>query len=179
MGHLFQTSLAERFADFPVVAEGIDDSADSPVIRLIIDGPDDCRTRSYGTREHGVRVGDDEDQAHGRASESLGTEVLVFGRFVGDPEFGAIDRELGYDSTSRRCGTTLLRRRRPGRSQRPCLRCAPRAWVRGKSWDLLSGMNEAPGLMTRFGALTSSAWLLLWRPASRSWPCAFRRPSRG
>ncbi len=91
MGHPFQTSLAERFADFPVVAEGIDDSADSPVIWLVSDRHDYCRTRSYSACEHGVRVGDNEDHAHGRASESLGAEVLVFGRFVGDPEFGAVD----------------------------------------------------------------------------------------
>ncbi len=81
---------AEGFADLPVVAEGVEDSAYAPAV-FGADGADDGGSGRYGSVEGGVGVFDGEYHADGAAVEGLGTEVLVLGGFIGDPEAVAVD----------------------------------------------------------------------------------------
>jgi hypothetical protein len=88
---------SDRFADFPVVAKGVDDAADQPTV-LFADWPDfggagsDCVGPNLGG------IFDDEEHAGRRAGEGFGAEVGVFGRLIGDPEFRAVDGKLRDDS---------------------------------------------------------------------------------
>ncbi len=88
--------LAKGLADFPVVAEGIDDAADAPA-PLVGDGPDFFCAGGDGAGEGGVGIGDGEDDAGGAAGEGFGAEVVVAGGFVGQPEFCAFDGKAGDD----------------------------------------------------------------------------------
>ena len=74
-----------------MVPKGIGNATHAPGIGLIGNRPDDSRTGGHSAREYRVGVVNDEDQANGRATEGFGAEVLVFGRLVSDPKFGAID----------------------------------------------------------------------------------------
>src|SRR5882762_4508387 len=47
---------AERLADLPVMAEGVDDTTDSPAVGLVFNGQDYCRTGSDSLSEDGVWV---------------------------------------------------------------------------------------------------------------------------
>ena len=88
-----------RLADLPVVAEGIEDTADAPGVLgsyLADDGGSGCD----GTHEGVVGIFDGEDHAYGSTVESFGAEVLVFGRLVGDPEVVTINGEVGDDSAA-------------------------------------------------------------------------------
>lgn len=90
MGH----PLAKGFADFPVVSEGVADAAYAPAVVLVFDGPDDGGSGGDGLVEEGVGVVDCEDDADGACSERCRAGVLVFGRFVGQPERCAGDFKL-------------------------------------------------------------------------------------
>src|SRR5216684_1318368 len=88
-----QALLLDRFADFPVMSEGIDDSSYTPTI-LVCDGPNHGGSRRDGTCEGRIRVFHDHHHPDRAASEGLGAEVQVLRGLVGDPEFGFTDREL-------------------------------------------------------------------------------------
>ena len=80
------------FADLPVVAERIDDSAYAPAV-FVGDGPDHGGSGCNCAVEGGVGICDGEDHARGAAAEGFGAEVLVFRRLVGEPEFGSVHGE--------------------------------------------------------------------------------------
>jgi hypothetical protein len=81
---------AERLANLPVVAEGVEDAAYAPGV-LGPDGANDSGSGCYGAVKGGVRVFGGEDHADGAAVEGLGAEVFVLGSFVGYPEAVAVD----------------------------------------------------------------------------------------
>jgi hypothetical protein len=87
-------SLSQGFADFPVVAGGVEDSAETPAV-LVGDGNDLGGAGGNGLGAEGVGVFGDKEHANGAAAEEIGAEVEVFGGFFGDPEVGAVDGELG------------------------------------------------------------------------------------
>jgi hypothetical protein len=61
---------------------------------LVADGPHDGGACRDGPIEGGIRIIHGHHHPHGTAAERLGTEVLVLGRFVGDPEIGSPDGQL-------------------------------------------------------------------------------------
>ncbi len=58
----------ERFADFPVVSEGVGNAAHPPAIGLVGDGPDYRGSGGYGLVEDGVGVVYGEDDADGAST---------------------------------------------------------------------------------------------------------------
>jgi hypothetical protein len=86
--------LLQWFADFPVVAEGIDEAADAPSIFLIGDGPNLSGSGFEGAREDSIGIVDDHDHASGRAADRFRAEIFVLGRFVSHPEVGVSYCEL-------------------------------------------------------------------------------------
>jgi hypothetical protein len=82
-----------RFADLPVVAEGVEDAADAPAV-VVFHGPNDSGAGCDGAVEGGVWVFDGENHADGAAVEGLGAEIFVLGGFVCDPEAVAVDGEI-------------------------------------------------------------------------------------
>jgi hypothetical protein len=64
---------------------------------LVGRGVDLGRPRVQRTRDHGVRVIDDQQHPGGRAADRLRAEVRVRGRLVGDPERPSPDRQLRDD----------------------------------------------------------------------------------
>ena len=58
----FKRVRSERFADFPVEAEGVDEAAYAPAVAFA-DGEDLLRAGGDGFGECGVGIGDGEDQA--------------------------------------------------------------------------------------------------------------------
>jgi len=72
------------------MAEGIDYASDAPLV-LLSDGIDFFGSCFYGSCEDGVGIGDGQDDSDGDATERFGAEVVVLGRFVAEPEFGAVD----------------------------------------------------------------------------------------
>jgi hypothetical protein len=88
---------AQRLADFPMVAEGINDSSHAPAIVLISHGRNDLGAGLDRAVKNGIGVADDEDHSDGAATERFGAEVQMLGRFVGEPKLGAVDGELSHD----------------------------------------------------------------------------------
>src|SRR5262249_61326741 len=85
----------QRPPDLPVMAERILDAAEEPAVLPFhrIPPPRAGLDRQLDRR---LRVVDDEEHPHRRAAERLRAEGGARGRFVGDPERRAADRELGY-----------------------------------------------------------------------------------
>ena len=77
-------------ADFPVVAVGVEDATEAPAV-VVLHRDDYFGAGAYGALKRGVRIAYDHDHARGAAVEGFGAEVFVFGGFVGNPEFGALD----------------------------------------------------------------------------------------
>lgn len=76
--------------DFPVMAERIDYASDSPVV-LFAHRIDLLGTGANRTSENGIGVSDGQDDSDCDASQGFWAEVMVLGRFVAQPEFGAAD----------------------------------------------------------------------------------------
>ena len=76
---------------------GIYHSTDPPAVGLVGHGCYNFRTCANGPGEQRIRVIDHEDQSHGASAERLRTEIEVFRRFIGDPEFGAANGQLRDD----------------------------------------------------------------------------------
>ena len=74
--------------DFPVMAEGIDYAADAPAV-LFADGINLLGACANRARENGIGIGDCQDNSHCDSSQGFWAEVMVLGRFVAQPEFGA------------------------------------------------------------------------------------------
>src|SRR5579864_7950408 len=90
---VFRAESAKRFADLPVVAEGVEEAAYAPGV-FGADGADDGRSGGDGSVEGCVGVFGGEDHAYCAAVEGFGAEVLVLGGLVGDPEAIAVDGEI-------------------------------------------------------------------------------------
>jgi hypothetical protein len=76
------------------MAEGIDQAADAPSIRLVSDWPNSSSSGFEGASKDSVGIIDDHDHARGRAAKRLRTEIFVIGRFVCYPELGFFDGQL-------------------------------------------------------------------------------------
>src|SRR4051794_29027204 len=83
-----------------MVTEGVDDSTDSPAVGLVLHWPDDGCAGADGTLEDSVGIVGNKDHASGGAVEGFGTEVAVLGRFVSEPELGAVDRQLSDNGSA-------------------------------------------------------------------------------
>ena len=92
----FRVASAKRFADLPVVAEGVEEAAYAPVV-FGADGADDSGSGGDGSVEGCIGVFGGEDYADCAAVEGFGAEVLVLGGFIADPETRAVDSEVGDD----------------------------------------------------------------------------------
>lgn len=91
--------LFERASDFPMMTEGIDDASDAPAV-LITDRKDLFRSGLDSTCKDGIGVGDRHDDTHRNSAERFGTEVVMLGRLIAEPEFCAIDRKPGDDAAT-------------------------------------------------------------------------------
>jgi hypothetical protein len=89
-----RSSLIEWATDFPVMAEGIDDASDAPAV-LIADGKDLFCSGFDGAGKHGVRIGGRHNDADRDSAKRFWTEVVMLGRLVAEPEFGAVNGQLG------------------------------------------------------------------------------------
>lgn len=112
--------FGQRLADLPVVAEGVDEAADAPIV-VVGHLPDDGGPGSDGPVEGGVGIVDGEDDADGAAVEALWAVVLVLGRFVGEPELGSVDCQFGDDGAAAVVVTELLGRSEGGSVELDCL----------------------------------------------------------
>src|SRR5271170_5640383 len=92
-------SIREGTANLPMVAIGIDHSADPPAVAFTY-RIDLCGASGLSLREYRIRVSDGENDFHRTSVQRLGTEVAVFRRFVADPELGPVNRESGNHSFS-------------------------------------------------------------------------------
>ena len=89
----------EWLADFPVVAEGINHTYDSPALIFITHWADGKGSGGDSAIECGVWIVGDEDHSRCRATEGFGAEVLVGSGFVGEPEIALTDGELGDNAS--------------------------------------------------------------------------------
>jgi hypothetical protein len=85
-------------ADFPVVAEGVEDASDAPAV-LIGNGMDNFGAGGDGMVERGVRVFNDHNHSYSTAPERFRAEIQMFGRFIGNPELGSAGGKLRDDRT--------------------------------------------------------------------------------
>lgn len=90
---------SKRAADFPVLAEGIHDAADSPAVS-VGDGIDFFRTGRDGAGKNCVGIGDRQDDANRGAADGFRAEVVVLGRFVAQPKLGAIHGKPGNNTSA-------------------------------------------------------------------------------
>src|SRR6266403_5549153 len=81
--------LAQGLADFPMMAERINDSSDAPAVGLVADLRNDCRPGCDSPFKNGIRVFHDQYHAHRAAAERFGTEIGVTRRLVSEPKLGA------------------------------------------------------------------------------------------
>ena len=86
--------ILEFSAYFPMVAEGIDHAADAPAVffgyRI-----DFLCARFDRAGEDGVRIVDRQNDAYRDATERFRAEVVMFRRFIAEPELGSVDGESG------------------------------------------------------------------------------------
>lgn len=91
---LFRLQSRKRAADFPVVAEGIYYASDAPLVflghRVNFLG---AGLHSAGKDSIGVRHRKDDSDCD--AAQGFGAVVVMLGRFVTQPEFGALNRQAG------------------------------------------------------------------------------------
>ena len=76
----------------------VNHAANAPAV-LFGDGRDFLGASFQGALEHGVWIRNGENHAHGSAVQGFRAEIFVFGGFVTEPEFGAIDGEACDDAT--------------------------------------------------------------------------------
>src|SRR5262249_7535112 len=93
---LSSKALGQRLAYFPVVAEWIDDSAQSPAV-LVADGMYDSGARSDGALEGGIGIVNDHHHPNSAAAKRLRAEIQMLWRFVSDPELGTFHGQPGDD----------------------------------------------------------------------------------
>jgi hypothetical protein len=91
-------SRAEFAGDFPMVAEGVNNTANAPAV-LFGDGRDFLGASLQSALEHGVWIRNGENHADGSAVQGFRAEISVFGGFVTEPEFGAVHGQTGDDAT--------------------------------------------------------------------------------
>jgi hypothetical protein len=92
-------AFGQGFADFPMVSERINDSSYAPTV-LIADWPNHSGARRYSPFESGIRIFHGHHHPHRTTAESLGAEVQMLRRFVGQPEFAAAHGQPGDDFTA-------------------------------------------------------------------------------
>ena len=73
-----------------MVAEGIDDASDPPAV-FIADGIDFFCSGLDGAGKDGVGIGRRHDDPHRNSAKGFGTEVVVLGGLIAEPEFGAVN----------------------------------------------------------------------------------------
>jgi hypothetical protein len=81
-----------------MVAEGVNDAANAPTV-LFGDERDFLGASFDGALEHGVRIRDGENHTDGSTVQGFRAEIFVFGGFVTEPEFSAVDGEARDDAT--------------------------------------------------------------------------------
>lgn len=81
-----------------MVAEGVNNAANAPAV-LFGDGRDFFGASFQGALEQRVWIWNGENHADGSAVQSFRAEILVFGGFVTEPEFSAVDGEACDDAT--------------------------------------------------------------------------------
>ncbi len=84
-------------SDLPVMAVGIENTADAPSVVLIFDRGNLGGSGCNGSGKYDVRIVDGEDEAGGGAGEGLRAEVSVLRGFVGYPELRRANREVAND----------------------------------------------------------------------------------
>lgn len=82
-----------------MMAEGIDYASNPPTV-FISDGIDFFCSGLDRPSKNGVGVGDGHDDADGYSAKGLRAKVVVFRRFVAEPEFCALDRKAGHDAVT-------------------------------------------------------------------------------
>lgn len=80
------------------MAEGINDAANAPAV-LLGDGRDFFCASFDGALEHRVWIRNGENHADGATVQGFRAEIFVFGGFIAEPEFGAVDGEACDDAT--------------------------------------------------------------------------------
>jgi len=94
----FQLRL-QRAADLPVMTEGVDHASDAPFV-FVGHGEDLFGSGFQRAGEDGIRIGDGQNNPDRCPLERFGTEVVVLGRFVAEPEFGSINGKTGNHATA-------------------------------------------------------------------------------
>src|SRR4051794_28726654 len=89
-------AFLQLLTDLPVVAEWVHHSPQPPSV-LVLDRPDNRRSGTDRLFECSVWIFHHHHHTNGSAAQSLGTEVLVVRRFVGDPELGSVHRQPADD----------------------------------------------------------------------------------
>src|ERR1700746_517248 len=88
-----------RLADLPMMAKGIDQTADAPAIRLVYYGPRPvCSGRNSAVKNH-IGFIHNQDHADRPPAEPCRAEILIARRFICYPEFRFTDRQTSYNSS--------------------------------------------------------------------------------
>jgi len=82
-----------------MMPEWIDDSSEAPTV-LVADGPNHFGSSRHSSFEGGIRIFDGHDNPHRAATESLGTEIEVLRRFIGQPELRPAHGQSSDDFTA-------------------------------------------------------------------------------